>query len=128
MFHPDGSEDMSRSAPNPDRAPDRSSPLPPPTWASHSITEDGGITHETVSPLHPTVTWSAPHGWTLVPTEVTLSVTDLHLNGQWTRTTPTIQIEGGSYSPQGARQLRSAVNAFLAALAADSGDPVSPPA
>lgn len=97
-------------------------PLPPPGWALHSINEDGGITHETASPLRPTITRSAPHGWELVPTEVSLSVTDLHVDGRWIRTQPVVQVESGSYSPEGARQLHAALTAFLIMIDVEGPD------
>lgn len=110
--------------PDVDPAPDRGpggvqatvsvpAPLSAPGWADSSIVEDGGVIHETVSPLHPKVRVRGPNGSDLAPTDVALSVTDLLIDGRWIRTQPTVQVEGGSYSLDGARQLQSAVGALL---------------
>lgn len=106
--------------PAPDRGPggvQATMPVPPPLaapgWADTSVAEDGGVIHETVSPLHPTVRLRGPNGSDLAPTDVALSVTDLLIDGRWIRTQPTDQVEGGSYSLDGARQLQSAVGALL---------------
>lgn len=91
-------------------------PLAPPRWARRSVTEDGGITHETVSPLRPRVLRTGPHGQELITTEVSLSVTDLCVDGRWVRTQPVIQVEGGSYHLDSARQLRTILDGFLTSL------------
>jgi hypothetical protein len=56
-----------------------------------------------------------PHlnGQGLIPTQVSLSATDVHSDGRWIRTGPTVQIEGGSYTLDGARQLRAALDDLL---------------
>jgi hypothetical protein len=104
--------------------PSRSSrvPLAPHGWARGSILEDGGIVHETVSPLHPTIKVGGVNGSQAVPTDVSLSVTDLLIDGRWVRTRPTVQVEGGSYDLDGARQLRDALGRLLAAVDASATD------
>lgn len=43
-----------------------------------------------------------------------MSVTDVRISGRWRRTRPTVQIEGGSYPLQDARQLWQILDGFLA--------------
>jgi hypothetical protein len=83
--------------------------------------EDGGVTHEVISTRRPQTEHRSPAGWVLMPTEVSLSTTDHHVAGQWTRPAPTVQVEGGSYSLDGARELRDALSEFLARVASDTG-------
>jgi hypothetical protein len=102
-------------------------PLPPPRWATNSCVDEGGITHETVSPLRPTVTRCGPRGLELIPTDVVLAVNDVCINGQWIRTRPAIYVEGGAYTPDGAERLQTAVTTFVADLAAEGFDPATCP-
>jgi hypothetical protein len=90
-------------------------PLAPPGWARGSVQEDGGIVHETVSPLHPTIKAGDVNSSGLMPTDVSLSVVDQWVDGRWVRTHPTIQVEGGSYTLDGARHLHEALGRLLTA-------------
>jgi hypothetical protein len=91
-------------------------PVAPPGWATKTIPEDGGMVHERVSPHHPTIKVGGGNGWELMPTDVSIGVTDLLIDGRWIRTEPTVQIEGGSYSLEGARQLQAVLTTFVAAV------------
>jgi hypothetical protein len=75
-----------------------SQPPPPPKWATRSTVEDGGITHETVSAVHPRAIgeWP-PNDAPQRPVEISLSVVDRLSNDRWVRTGPTVQVEGGAY-------------------------------
>ena len=95
-----------------------------PVWAFRSVPEADGITHEVVSPVHPAVRWCGPAGWVEGPSDVSLSAVDLPVAGGWRRLPPTVQIEGGSYSLDGARQLRDVLNGFLVSAARDGAGPV----
>ena len=96
-------------------------PLEAPRWATHSVPEDGGVTHETSSRIRPLVRRWHGHGSYLYPTEVALSTTDLPTDGTWTRAVPSVQIEGGCYPLDGARQLRDALDELLRATDKDHG-------
>jgi hypothetical protein len=95
-----------------------------PVWALRSLPEADGITHELVSPVHPTVRWCGPMGWVEGPSDVSLSAIDLPTGGGWRRLPVTVQVEGGSYSLDGARQLRDVLNGFLVTAARDGDGPV----
>jgi hypothetical protein len=99
-------------------------PLAPPQWAARSIPEDGGITHEVVSLRHPAIRLRTENSCGFLRTDVSLSAVDHYVNGDWTRGAPTIQIEGGSYSLDGIRELRKTLDEFLdcATWADESGD------
>jgi hypothetical protein len=84
--------------------------LPAPEWASRTIHEDGGIVHETISPLHPTIDAGDDRLW---PTDVSLSAADRLANGSWVRAESTIQVEGGSYPLSSAQRLRTALDELL---------------
>jgi hypothetical protein len=56
----------------------------------------------------------------LVPAEVAMSASDQRVNGRWQRTSPTIQIEGGSYSLDAARRLCAAISALLDVAAGEA--------
>jgi hypothetical protein len=101
-------------------------PLPPPRWASRSAAEDGGIVHETTSPIRPTGLRWAPYGTESVVTDVTLSATDVLINGRWMRSGPTVQVEGSSLPLDGVRQLHAALELFLAAVAAEERPEADP--
>lgn len=88
-------------------------PPTPPEWASVSVPDDGGITHEAVSRLRPTIRVGGVNGWDLMPTDVCLSVTDMLIDGLWIRTQPVIHVEGGGYSLDGVRHLQAALDAFV---------------
>lgn len=94
-------------------------PLAPPPWAGRSIREDGGVTHEVISPVKPHVRFWSRSGWTVVGTDVSLSAVDQHTDAGWSRAAPTIQIEGGSYTLESVRQLRDIIDALL--VVADDG-------
>ena len=106
---------------------------PPPCWAERSVAEDGGVTHERVSPAHPALlgdrTAASPRSF---PTDVSVSVFDQPRERRWTRSVPTIQVEGGSYSLEEARRLVAAVQELIAAAAGEpaTGEPApgDPPA
>jgi hypothetical protein len=103
-------------------------PLPPPTWATRSIPEDGGVTHEIVSGQQPLIKRWRGNGTHLDPTEVSLSITDTPADGRWVRAAATVQIEGGSYPLDSIRQLRDALDEFLRVTARDSApDPLHAP-
>lgn len=86
-----------------------------PAWATHSVIEDGGVTHELVSPSHP-LAWfdrqSAGPGPTC-PTDVSVSVVDRPGALRWVRLPPTIQVEGGSYPLLEARRLARAIHTLV---------------
>jgi hypothetical protein len=71
---------------------------PPPPWATRSVAEDAGITHETVSSVHPRAlsTWP-PQDRTQRAVEVSISVVDQFRGDRWVRSGPTVQVEGGAY-------------------------------
>jgi hypothetical protein len=95
-----------------------------PSWAWRSLPGDGGVTHELISPVHPRVRWCGPGGWVEGPSDVSLSAVDLPNAGGWRRLSPTVQVEGGSYSLEGARQLRDVLTAFLVFAAQDGAGPL----
>jgi hypothetical protein len=86
----------------------------PPRWAGNSVSEDGGVTHELVSDLH-------PRGFGWIPeaprdpreTDVSLSVIDWRGPDGWVRTEPTVQVEGGSFTIAEALRLRQALDDLL---------------
>jgi len=90
----------------------------PPSWAGHSVVEDGGVTHELVSVERPHLRadrMTAGAAFTC-PTEVSVSVVDRPAGHRWVRLPATIQVEGGSYSlPEAARLVR-AIEELLAAV------------
>lgn len=91
-----------------------SAPLPAPPWACRSVPDSGGIVHETNSyVLSDAIRSLDLNRDELVPAEVAMSASDQRVNGQWQRTSPTIQIEGGSYSLDAARRLCVAVGELL---------------
>jgi hypothetical protein len=94
-------------------------PLDPPGWAARSVAEDGGVTHERLSSARPAVLRWSGVGVLLVPTEVSVSARDLCDGGGWMRSAPTVQIEGGSYSLDGVRALRAALDDLLTCVGAD---------
>lgn len=51
------------------------------------------------------------------PADVSLSIVDLSTGHGWRRQPATVQIEGGSYSLIGVRQLRDILDGFLASVA-----------
>ena len=89
-------------------------PTPPP-WASRSVIEDGGVTHERVSVSHPRVRTGRLTAKAALtsPTDVSVSVVDRLSSYRWVRFPPTIQIEGGSYSIAEARRLLRAVEELI---------------
>jgi hypothetical protein len=96
--------------------------LAAPRWACRSVVEDGGVTHERVSSIHPMAGFWPSDGVILVhPTDVSVSVVDHPAAGSWVRLAPSIQVEGGCYSVEGARGLRAAIDEVLAAV----GEPVT---
>jgi hypothetical protein len=99
-------------------------PLTPPPWAARSIREDGGVTHEVISSVQPSVRQSR-NGWTAEPTDISLSTIDQHTDAGWIRATPTIQIEGGSYPLDSVRQLRDAIDALLETLVSHDREQLS---
>jgi hypothetical protein len=101
--------------------------LPRPGWACRSVVEDGGVVHEVVSPLRPTVVTVDLNGRDLVPTEVSVSVVDERRDGRWIRAEPTVQIEAGSYSLAGARELWSILDRFLQDIDQEGGAPQGMP-
>ena len=89
----------------------------PPMWATRSVTEDGGITHEHVSAVHPLgFGWipEAPTKWHAI--DVSLSVVDHRGPGGWVRTKPTVQVEGGTFTVAEARRLRQALDDLLSQI------------
>jgi hypothetical protein len=96
---------------------------PPPSWATHSVLEDGGVTHERVSTLHPLayldraavpLDRAAPGLQHSCPTDVSVSVVDRPGAVRWVRLPPTIQVEGGSYGILEARRLVRAIEGLIA--------------
>ena len=90
-------------------------PLRPPAWATHSLVEDGGITHEWVSDVRPqAAAWlgelNLARGH---PTEVSISVVDRPGPDGWLRAAPTVQVEGGTFSIAQAVRLRQALDELL---------------
>lgn len=102
------------SEPSGEAGPSTLAPLRPPGWAASTVTEDEGITHELVSARHPEVVDRGVWGWSQMPTDVSLSQRDLLIDGRWIRTRPRVQVEGGSYSLDGARDLHTALGELLA--------------
>ena len=89
-------------------------PVPPP-WASRSVVEDGGVTHELVSHMHPLVL-ARIHGNGILATAVTdvsVSVVDRPRGHGWSRQSPRIQVEGGSYPLAEAHLLLQAITALI---------------
>jgi hypothetical protein len=95
-----------------------STPPPAPAWATRSIPEDGGITHEHVHPLHPHAasTWPPPEASNANgrPTQVSVSVVDQQVGDHWVRSGPTLQIEAGSYPLPAAADLARAIDDLVA--------------
>jgi hypothetical protein len=95
-----------------------STPPPAPAWATRSIPEDGGITHEHVHHLHPhaTTTWPTPtaSNTDVRPTQVSVSVVDQRVGDDWERSGPTLQIEAGSYPLPAAADLARAIDDLVA--------------
>jgi hypothetical protein len=98
-------------------------PLHPPGWASSTVPEDDGITHELVSSRHPEVIDRGIWGCSQMPTDVSLSQRDLLIDGRWIRTRPRVLVEGGSYSLDGARDLYATLGELL--TTADQDDVAS---
>jgi hypothetical protein len=89
-----------------------------PGWAAHSVVEDGGVTHEYVSGLHPlTLRHRLDAGTAFgVPTDVSVSVFDRPSRWRWVRQPPQIQVEGGSYPLAEALVLVRAIEELTARL------------
>jgi len=96
-------------------------PLQPPAWADQTVREPDRIVHERLSCLRPVAYVDFVEG--PVPTEVSVSVADVPMDSAWKRRPPTVQVEGGSYSLEGARQLYSALREMLSAV--DEGEPAA---
>jgi hypothetical protein len=91
-------------------------PPEPPAWATRSVAEDGAITHELVSSVHPLVRrWTAA-GWEGRPTDISMSCTDHLVDDGWVRSSPTLQVEGGSYPAEDAEELVRALSAMLSTI------------
>lgn len=90
-------------------------PPAPPRWAANSVPEDGGVTHERVSSLHPIVGWRPGEGKPrlLCPADVSVNVVDRRLGRRWVRTSPTIHVEIGDYALADARLLVRAVQELI---------------
>jgi hypothetical protein len=88
-------------------------PVPPP-WAVRSVDERDRVVHERLSRVHPRV--SVDFIGRLQPTDVSVSVVDLPSGETWARGTPTVQVEGGSYSVADAWQLWQALHEVLVAV------------
>jgi hypothetical protein len=76
-------------------------PPAPPVWAAHSVVEDSAVTHELVSDVHPVVEQPSPvveSSSNAFPADVSVSVVDRPTGRGWSRTPPTVQVEGGTYS------------------------------
>jgi hypothetical protein len=85
-------------------------PPPPPPWATRTVAEDGWITHETVSQVHPQAMlhWPPREQGDIRPVEISISVVDRWAAGRWVRSEPTVQVEGGAYPlAQVAERLRA---------------------
>lgn len=85
-------------------------PLPPPPWATSTVMEDEWITHETVSQVQPQAMsqWPPRAPDDVQPVQISISVVDQWIGGRWTRSEPTVQVEGGAYPlPQVAELLRA---------------------
>ncbi|MDQ1295872.1 MAG: hypothetical protein QG608_3759 [Actinomycetota bacterium] len=88
-------------------------PLPSPSWATKTRSDDDGIEHELVSPVCPVVRWKDACGWMECPSNVSLSVIDVPDGNGWKRLPVTVDLEGGSYTLDGARQMRDVLTEFL---------------
>ena len=88
-------------------------PLDPPRWATLTVTEEGGITHERPASVESVTRQWTGLGWALVPASTSLSTTDTADETGWTRRGPAIVVEGGPYPLDGARRLRDALNELL---------------
>ena len=87
----------------------------PPAWASRSVVEDGGVTHELVSDLRP-MALVRVHGGGIAlsaATEVSVSIVDRPRGRGWVRQSPRIQVEGGSYPLAEARLLVRAIESLI---------------
>jgi hypothetical protein len=104
--------------------------LPPPPWAANSVVEDGGVTHEVVSAVHPLLVADRtdPDADLTYPSDLSLSVFDAPGGVHWVRGAPTVQVEGGSYSLPEARRLMGAIDALLALARADAAGADGEPA
>jgi len=87
----------------------------PPAWASRSVVEDGGVTHELVSELRPLVLVRVHGGGVALSaaTEESVSIADRSRGRGWVRQSPRIQVEGGSYPPAEARLLVRAIESLI---------------
>jgi len=86
----------------------------PPRWATRSVVEDGGVTHERVSALHPLGFGWIPEAPTDArTTDLSVSVVDRPGPDGWIRTEPTVQVEGGMFTVTEARRLRQALDELL---------------
>jgi hypothetical protein len=92
-------------------------PLTPPAWATSSRAEDGCFIHEKLSNHRPRITAGGRQGREWMRTEVSVSVSDLLIDGRWIRRQPTIQVEGGSYTIDGVLELQAALADLLTLLA-----------
>jgi hypothetical protein len=101
-------------------------PLDPPAWATRTVTDADGITHERAATTRSTVRINIGVGWIVVPADASLSSTDTLDETGWHRTNPTIVIEGGNYPLQGARQLCDALAELLAIIDTGSNHPTRP--
>jgi hypothetical protein len=92
--------------------------LPPPSWATNSVVEAGGVTHQRVSPLRPLVLAQRLDVGTAfaVATEVSVSVFDRPGQYRWVRLPPRIQVESGSYPVEQARMLVRAIEGLISAV------------
>lgn len=84
----------------------------PPTWADVSVDERARIVHERLSSRHPLVSVDFIDG--AQPTDISVAVSDVRVGEEWRRGGPTVQVEGGSYAVEDARQLYLALGELLA--------------
>jgi len=109
----------------PARVPRRMPPAPP--WSARSVVEDGGVTHELVSPVHPLTVGdrTGPAAGATCPTDVSVSVFDRPQVRRWVRGAPTIQVEGGSYPLAEAERLVAAIERLVRIARGESDEPGS---
>jgi hypothetical protein len=84
----------------------------PPIWARNTVAELGGVTHETVSDVHPRRDPLTP-GLLWSETDLSMSVQDRPTLSGWVRSEPMVNVEGGTFTLPEARRLVKALTEVL---------------
>lgn len=96
-------------------------PIPAPSWAVRTVREGGGVAHESGTRVVPDAIRDVDlYVNELTTAEISVSVIDARVDGRWERLSPTVDIQGGSYTLDGARSLCAAIGDLLNATVTET--------